>query len=69
MTQQCPVCHADFELPLHVHPGSQPVYCSEHCKKAAARKRCYEAHYKSLGLFVPGIMKKTKEHKREWGYT
>lgn len=49
--------------------GSPRVYCSDRCKRAAARKRSYAANYKSLAVFVPGIMKKTKERKREWGYT
>jgi hypothetical protein len=66
---RCPVCGRD--VPQDRESGSPRVYCDNNgrCKRAAARKRNYQANYKSLGLFVPGIMKKTKEHKREWGYT
>lgn len=49
--------------------GTEKIYCSQRCKRAAARVRNYNRNYRSLGLFVPGIMKKTKEHKHEWGYT
>lgn len=58
---KCPSCSAEV-------PAGR-VYCDDRCKRAAARKRAYDANYRSLGLFVPGIMKKTKEHKRQWGYT
>ena len=66
----CRHCGREFGSAPHVNAGGSPqLYCDEKCKRAAARKRSYAANYKSLGLFVPGIMKKTKEHKREWGYT
>ena len=59
--RECPTCSSPVDPPR--------TYCNKRCKRAAERKRSYAANYKSLGLFVPGIMKATKEHTREWGYT
>ena len=63
-------CPIDGKRVVQDSPGgTKKIYCSDRCKRVAVRRRKYNRDSRSLGLFVPGIMKKTKEHKREWGYT